>query len=76
MLRIKRRLFGVERMEAATHKFHSDAAISVVRLAVKHQGMIVKMCQFLGARADVLMEEYVRTLSLVHDSVRQDHGWK
>ena len=31
--------------------------------------MIVKMCQFLGARADVLMEEYVRTLSLVHDSV-------
>ena len=68
-LRIKRRLFGAERMEAATHKFHSDAATSVVRLAVKQQGMIVKMCQFLGARADVLMEEYVRTLSLVHDSV-------
>ncbi|MCH2520803.1 MAG: ABC1 kinase family protein [Dehalococcoidia bacterium] len=69
VLRIRRKFQGDEKLSAATHEFHQNAALSVVRLAVKQQGMIVKMCQFLGARADVLMEEYVRTLSLVHDSV-------
>ncbi len=69
ILRIRRKLQGEEKLASATHKFHQNAALAVVRLAVKQQGMIVKMCQFLGARADVLMEEYVRTLSLVHDSV-------
>ncbi|MEZ4501449.1 MAG: AarF/UbiB family protein [Dehalococcoidia bacterium] len=68
-LRIKRHIFGVEAMEAATHRYHEAAAEAIVRRAVKQQGLIVKTCQFLGSRADILMEEYVATLSLLHDSV-------
>ncbi len=69
VLRIRRRLFGVEAMQDATHRFHQAAAESIVRRAVKQQGLIIKTCQFLGSRADILMEEYVRTLSLLHDAV-------
>jgi predicted unusual protein kinase regulating ubiquinone biosynthesis (AarF/ABC1/UbiB family) len=68
-LRIKRRIFGVEAMEGATHRFHQRAAEAVVRRAIKQQGLVIKTCQFLGSRADILMDEYVRTLSLVHDQV-------
>lgn len=69
LLRIQRRLFGVAAMEGATHRFHQAAAEAIVRRAVKQQGLIIKTCQFLGSRADILMEEYVRTLSLLHDAV-------
>ncbi|MDA1239435.1 MAG: AarF/ABC1/UbiB kinase family protein [Chloroflexi bacterium] len=69
VLRLKRRIFGVEAMEGATHEFHLRSAEAVVRRAVRQQGLIIKTCQFLGSRADVLMDEYVRTLSLVHDRV-------
>jgi len=68
-LRIQRRLRGEERMLPATHRFHLAAAHAIVRRAVRQQGLIVKACQFLGSRADVLLEEYVETLSLVHDQV-------
>ncbi|MBM4410612.1 MAG: AarF/ABC1/UbiB kinase family protein [Chloroflexi bacterium] len=68
-LRIQRRRHGVEAMAEATHHFHQRAAEAVVRRAVKQQGLIIKTCQFLGSRADVLMDEYVVTLSLVHDQV-------
>ena len=68
-LRVKRRIFGVEAMAEATHEFHRSAALAVVRRAIRQQGLIIKTCQFLGSRADVLMDEYVRTLSLVHDQV-------
>lgn len=69
ILRLRRRLFGVEAMRDATHRFHQAAAETIVRRAVKQQGLIIKTCQFLGSRADILMEEYVRTLSLLHDAV-------
>ncbi|MEX2372917.1 MAG: AarF/UbiB family protein [Dehalococcoidia bacterium] len=68
-LRIKRRIFRVDAMAEATRRFHTDAARSIVRRAIKQQGLIIKTCQFLGSRADILMDEYVRTLSLVHDRV-------
>ncbi len=68
-LRLQRRRHGMEAMAEATHRFHQRAAESVVKRAVKQQGLIIKTCQFLGSRADVLMDEYVTTLSLVHDQV-------
>ena len=68
-LRIQRRLLGHERTSEATRRFHRAAAAAVVRRALRQQGLIVKTCQFLGSRADILMDEYVRTLSLVHDQV-------
>ncbi|GMU41729.1 MAG: putative ABC transporter ATP-binding protein [Chloroflexota bacterium] len=69
ILRLKRRFFGLERTAEATHRFHVQAAEAIVRRAVRQQGLIIKTCQFLGSRADILMDEYVRTLSLVHDRV-------
>lgn len=68
-LRIKRRFRGTEQMAEATHRFHQASARAVVRRAITQQGLIIKTCQFLGSRADILMDEYVRTLSLVHDQV-------
>ena len=68
-LRVKRHIFGEERMADATHRFHMSAARAVARRAVRQQGLIIKTCQFLGSRADILMEEYVQVLSMLHDSV-------
>ena len=68
-LRIQRGLLGHERTDGATRRFHRTAAEAMVRRALKQRGLIVKTCQFLGSRADILMEEYVRTLSMVHDQV-------
>ena len=68
-LRVKRRVYGVDAMAEETHRFHMHAAEAVVNRAIKQQGLIIKTCQFLGSRADILMDEYVRTLSLVHDRV-------
>lgn len=68
-LRVRRRLLGDERSTQATRRFHQAAATAMVRRALKQQGLVVKTCQFLGSRADILMDEYVRTLSLVHDQV-------
>jgi aarF domain-containing kinase len=67
-LRLMRRLRHSELPEA-THEFHLRAARAMVRRAVRQQGLIIKTCQFLGSRADILMEEYVQTLSLLHDAV-------
>ena len=69
VLRLRRRISGVAALEGATSRFHQAAAEAIVRRAVAQQGLIVKACQFLGSRADILMEEYVRTLSLLHDAV-------
>ena len=68
-LRLKRRVFGEARMEAATDHYHASAATAIVRRAVRQQGLVIKTCQFLGSRADILMEQYVRTFSMLHDSV-------
>ena len=67
-LRIMRR---VRRSDLPEHtaRFHLGAARAVVRRAVRQQGLIIKSVQFLGSRADILREEYVETMSLVHDSV-------
>ena len=54
-LRIKRKLFGDKRMEKSTHEFHKNSALSVVRQAIRQQGLIIKTCQYLGSRADRLL---------------------
>jgi len=68
-LRVKRWRYGHDAMSEATHEFHLRAARAMVRRAILQQGLIIKTCQFLGSRADILMEEYVETLSLLHDQV-------
>ena len=67
-LRIMRRLRRSDLPEQ-TARFHLGAARAVVRRSVRQQGLIIKAVQFLGSRADILREEYVETMSLVHDAV-------
>ena len=50
-------------------RLHLDSARSIYRTAVDLRGIILKGCQYLGARADVLPPEYVRVLSKLQDRV-------
>ncbi len=67
-LRLLRRLRQDELAER-TARFHEGAATAMVHRAVRQQGLIIKSCQFLGSRADILRDEYVRILSLLQDAV-------
>ena len=51
------------------HRFHQASARSVYDAAVELHGLIIKACQFLGTRADVMPREYVETLSALQDRV-------
>ena len=65
---IARRLRPLD-MEARWSDFHRTSARSIHHLAVDLRGLILKGCQFLGARADVLPPEYVKVLSRLQDRV-------
>jgi predicted unusual protein kinase regulating ubiquinone biosynthesis (AarF/ABC1/UbiB family) len=49
--------------------FNRRSAESIYDAAVELRGMILKGCQFLGARADVLPPEYVQVLARLQDRV-------
>ena len=48
---------------------HRENAERIYETAVELRGMILKGCQFLGARADTLPPEYVQVLSRLQDRV-------
>jgi predicted unusual protein kinase regulating ubiquinone biosynthesis (AarF/ABC1/UbiB family) len=49
--------------------FHRGSARQIHRLALELGGLILKGCQFIGARADVAPPEYVEILSRLQDKV-------
>ena len=51
---------------ARHHRWSADAAY---RLATRLEGLPIKVCQFIGSRADVLPPEYVEVLSRLQDHV-------
>ncbi len=50
-------------------RFHRESAESIYEAAIELRGLILKGCQFLGSRADVLPREYVEVLSALQDRV-------
>ena len=50
-------------------RFNRESAKSIYDAAVDLRGLILKGCQFLGSRADVLPPEYVKVLSKLQDRV-------
>ncbi len=50
-------------------RFHRRSAESIYRAAIDLQGLILKGCQFVGTRADVVPPEYVEVLSRLQDRV-------
>ena len=51
------------------HRFNLSSARSVYSAAVELRGLILKGCQFVGTRSDLLPREYVETLSKLQDRV-------
>ena len=56
-------------MDQRWSAFHRGSARQIHRLALELGGLILKGCQFLGARADVVPREYVTVLSRLQDRV-------
>lgn len=50
-------------------RHHRRSAELIYRTALRLEGWLVKACQFIGARADILPPEYVAVLSRLHDRV-------
>jgi predicted unusual protein kinase regulating ubiquinone biosynthesis (AarF/ABC1/UbiB family) len=48
---------------------HEQSAHALYELAIELRGLILKGCQFIGSRADVLPPEYVEVLSRLQDRV-------
>ena len=45
------------------------SARALYRTAVKLEGLLIKACQFIATRADILPDEWVDTLCVLHDRV-------
>ena len=56
-------------MKRRWERFHQQSAESIYDAAVELRGLILKGCQFLGSRADVLPPQYVKVLSRLQDRV-------
>ncbi|TMA43923.1 MAG: hypothetical protein E6J83_09505 [Deltaproteobacteria bacterium] len=50
-------------------RHHRRSAEAAYRLATRLEGLPIKVCQFLGSRADILPAEYVEVLSQLQDRV-------
>lgn len=48
---------------------HRRSALLVRRTAVRLEGLLIKACQFAGARADILPREWIEILSQLQDRV-------
>jgi predicted unusual protein kinase regulating ubiquinone biosynthesis (AarF/ABC1/UbiB family) len=67
-LQLARRL-GVGGGDPALVRHHRRSADAIYRMATRLEGLPVKVCQFLGSRADILPDEYVSVLSQLQDKV-------
>lgn len=56
-------------MASRWSRFNRESAESIYSCAIELRGLILKGCQFIGSRADVLPPEYIETLSKLQDRV-------
>ena len=62
-------LTGASRRDDYYDRQHRRAALRVRDTAVRLEGLLIKACQFAGARADVLPPTWIEVLSTLHDRV-------
>jgi predicted unusual protein kinase regulating ubiquinone biosynthesis (AarF/ABC1/UbiB family) len=60
---------GWERVDGMLTRHHRRSAELAYRTAIRLEGLLIKACQFLGTRADILPDEYVSVLSQLQDRV-------
>ena len=65
---IARRLRPAD-MKERWSRFNRESAEAIYDTAVELRGLILKGCQFIGSRADVLPNEYIETLARLQDRV-------
>jgi predicted unusual protein kinase regulating ubiquinone biosynthesis (AarF/ABC1/UbiB family) len=70
---IERRLAPSD-MEERWRRFHRESASTVYDAAIELHGLILKACQLIGTRADVMPREWVEKLSVLQDRVPA-HPW-
>jgi aarF domain-containing kinase len=73
-LRIKANQFIARRLAPSDmaerwSQHHRESATALYEAAIELRGLILKGCQFIGSRADVLPSEYVEILSRLQDRV-------
>lgn len=68
-LQLLARAIGWDRLDGALHRQHRRAAEQTYRTATQLEGLLIKACQFMGTRADVLPDEYITVLSRLQDRV-------
>jgi predicted unusual protein kinase regulating ubiquinone biosynthesis (AarF/ABC1/UbiB family) len=68
LIQLRGRL-GARGTDARYARHHRRSAEGAYRLATRLEGLPIKVCQFLGSRADVLPPEYVTVLSQLQDRV-------
>ena len=56
-------------MRKRWRRFHRDSAETVYQTAVDLRGLVLKGCQYLGARADLMPPEWVDVLARLQDRV-------
>ncbi|MGH2598041.1 MAG: ABC1 kinase family protein [Dehalococcoidia bacterium] len=62
--------FGLHRdTRAKVSRRHRRNAESLYNLATRLQGLMIKPCQFLSSRADLVPDEYIEVLSRLQDQV-------
>jgi predicted unusual protein kinase regulating ubiquinone biosynthesis (AarF/ABC1/UbiB family) len=55
--------------EARRHQHHRWSAERLYNTAVCNQGLLIKTCQFLSSRPDIVPDEYIEVLSGLQDEV-------
>ncbi len=68
-LQVLSKVIGNDRAAPLYRQHHRRSAELAYQTATRLQGLLIKSCQFLGTRADILPEEYIEILSRLHDRV-------
>jgi predicted unusual protein kinase regulating ubiquinone biosynthesis (AarF/ABC1/UbiB family) len=63
------RAIGDDRVDWMYHRQHRIAAETIYNTATLLEGLLIKACQFIGTRADVLPDEFIEVLSRLQDRV-------
>ena len=58
-----------EEAERRLAEYHRRSAQRILEMATSLQGLLIKMGQMMGARADIFPDEYIEILSQLHDTV-------
>src|SRR4030095_6407197 len=69
LIQFSGRFFTRKSQAERYQRHHRRSAELIYRTALRLEGWLVKACQFIGSRADILPPEYIEVLSRLHDQV-------